>query len=203
MEKIIIETHPNWYHDIPHMEILILGSFPPHESKRKYEFYYPNTQNRFWKILAEIANMPLGKYPKFAPELVLERHRIMEILDVGVQNMGYKVKRNGISALDTNIEITEYHDILSIIKSHPELKTILLPGYSAQNSTLRSFLRYLAQNEIHAPEIKDPKGGVTQFSIKIEDRILECKVLNSTSTAAKIKYETILEQFTNAIKHQL
>jgi len=80
MEQIIFETHPNWCYDIPQMKTLILGSFPPHESKRKYGFYYPNTQNRFWKILAKIANMPLGKYPKFSPELVLERHRIMEVM---------------------------------------------------------------------------------------------------------------------------
>ena len=102
MTQITFETHPQWYHDIPQMDILILGSFPPHVSKRKYEFYYPNTQNRFWRLLADIANFPLGKYEKFSPELVQERHRIMEILKVGIQNMGYLIERKGLGALDGN-----------------------------------------------------------------------------------------------------
>lgn len=200
MKQITTETHPNWYHDIPQMDILILGSFPPHESKRKYEFYYTNTQNRFWRILSEIAGLPLGKYENFAPELVKERHRIMEALNVGVQNMGYIIERKGLRALDTDIEIMQYHNIISIIKKHLELKRIVLPGYSAPNSTLRSYLKYLIENGISTPEIKNPKGGITKFVIQIDNRTLECIVVNSTSTAAKLKYEVVLNQFQIALK---
>ena len=53
------ETHPSWYRDLPSLRTLILGSFPPHPSKHNYPFYYPNGLNRFWKILADIAGMPL------------------------------------------------------------------------------------------------------------------------------------------------
>lgn len=51
--EITLEKHPDWYIDVPGMRTLILGSFPPHENKRDYEFYYPNKQNRFWKVLAK------------------------------------------------------------------------------------------------------------------------------------------------------
>ncbi len=57
-----IEHHPNWYHDIPAMHTLILGSYPPHADRRHYEFYYPNKVNRFWNILAGIKGHTLGHF---------------------------------------------------------------------------------------------------------------------------------------------
>ncbi len=199
MNQFTPEQHPEWYHDISQMDFLILGSFPPHIIKRKYEFYYPNTQNRFWKILADISGLPLRKYESFSPELVKERHRIMEALNVGIQNMGYIIERKGIGASDNDIRIKKYQDIISIIKKHPELQRIILPGYSAANSTLWSFLKYLNENGIIAPEIKNPKGGITEFKIQIENKSIECKVVYSTSTATKLNYEIVLNQFKNAL----
>ena len=87
MEHLInIEKHPNWYHDIPIMNTLILGSFPPAEHKRDFPFYYPNKQNNFWKILASLAKNELKYFQ--GNNAVLERKRIMEKLNVGVENMG-------------------------------------------------------------------------------------------------------------------
>jgi G:T/U-mismatch repair DNA glycosylase len=189
------EPHPDWYYDIPVMKTLILGSYPPHEDKRDYDFYYPNTLNRFWKILSEISGCPLNDYPRFAKEAVEERHAIMKKLCAGVQNMGLEITRKGTSARDTDIEIKIFQDILSIIHQHKELTRILLPGFSAPNSTLRSFVKYLLQNNIAVPDFGKPQAGKTIFQITVNDRVLECHVLNSTSTAARIKFDNVLNQF--------
>jgi G:T/U-mismatch repair DNA glycosylase len=90
-----MKIHPDWYYDIPVMKTLILGSYPPHEDKRDYCFYYPNTKNRFWKILSQISGCPLNIYPRFAKEAVEERHVIMKKLCAGVQNMGLEINRKG------------------------------------------------------------------------------------------------------------
>jgi G:T/U-mismatch repair DNA glycosylase len=193
------EIHPDWYYDIPVMKTLILGSYPPHEDKRDYCFYYPNTKNRFWKILSQISGCPLNIYPRFAKEAVEERHVIMKKLCAGVQNMGLEINRKGKSARDTDIEITKFQDIIHIIKKHKELKRILLPGYSATNSTFHSFIRYLHENRIPVPHIGKPRAVETVFKISINERILECHVLNSTSTAARIKFDNVLNQFKNSL----
>ncbi len=193
------ETHPSWYRDLPNLRTLILGSFPPHTSKRIYPFFYPNGRNRFWKILADIAGMPL-EWTKIDPaKAVEERYAIMKKLETGVQNIGYEIERKGTSALDTDIRITQYHDILSIIKAHPELSRILLPGYSAAHSTTRSFLKYIKDIGIRSSEIPPIKAEAS-FKIYVDDREIECVILNSTSTAAKIRYEVLLEQFKRNLK---
>ncbi len=194
-----IETHPTWYRDLPTLRTLILGSFPPHPSKHNYPFYYPNGINRFWKILADIAGMPLEWTKKDPTKAVEERYAIMQKLETGVQNIGYEIERKGTSALDRDIIITKYHDILSIIKAHPELTRILLPGYSAAHSTTRSFLKYIKDIGISSSEIPPIKAEVG-FKIYVDDREIECIILNSTSTAAKIRYEVLLEQFKRYLK---
>lgn len=198
MEKTSTEHHPDWYFDIPTMKTLILGSFPPHAKQRYYEFYYPNAMNRFWKILADIAGVELTKYKKKEKAeneklAVQERYNIMLALNVGVQNMGKTIQRKGESANDNNIEITEYQDILGIIRNHPELTTILLPGFSAPNSTYWSFIKYLNKNNFQL-EPQKPSLGMS-FEIDVDDRKIKCVVLYSTSTATKLPYETVIGEF--------
>ncbi len=188
------EIHPSWYRDLPTLRMLILGSFPPHPSKRIYPFFYPNGRNRFWKILADIAGMPLEWTRKDPVKAVEERYAIMQKLETGVQNIGYEIERKGTSALDTDIRIIKYHDILSIITTHPELTRIMLPGYSAEHSTTRSFLKYIEQKGIRSSDIPSIKTEAA-FKIYVNDREIECVILNSTSTAAKIRYDVLLEQF--------
>ena len=123
----------------------------------------------------------------------------MKKLGVGVQNLGYEIERKGTSALDTNIRITKFHDILSIIEAHPELTRMLLPGFSAENSTTKSFLRYLKDKGITRSDIPPIKAEAS-FKIYVADREIDCIILNSTSTAAKIRYDVLLEQFRRNLK---
>ncbi|WP_149707234.1 DNA-deoxyinosine glycosylase [Campylobacter concisus] len=52
------QTHPFKPIFDKNSKILILGSFPSVVS-RKFGFYYANSQNRFWRVLARILNAPL------------------------------------------------------------------------------------------------------------------------------------------------
>jgi G:T/U-mismatch repair DNA glycosylase len=169
-----IENHPDWYHDIPVMRTLLLGSFPPQEKKRDYSFYYPNKQNNFWKILAAICNKELLCFQ--GKKAVLERKAIMEKLQIGIENMGRSIKRKGESAKDTDIVILTFHDILNIIYQHKELNTIILSGFSAPNSTYKSFCKYLAEKKIPfaAPE-KIKVGASFQILLKHYSRFIFCR----------------------------
>ena len=51
------QTHPFKPIFDKNSKILILGSFPSVVS-RKFGFYYANPQNRFWRVLAGILNVP-------------------------------------------------------------------------------------------------------------------------------------------------
>ncbi len=193
------EEHPNWYMDVFPMRCLILGSFPPHPSKWAYPFFYPTVRNRFWKILADLAGESLKWTKVDKTKAVQERYEIMKKLEIGVQNLGLEIERKGKSALDTHISIKKYQNIVSIIQTHPELRRILLPGYSAINSTARSFISYIQQKGIEVSAIDQIKPE-TLFKIQVEGRSIDCVVLNSTSTASKIKYALLLDQFRRNLK---
>lgn len=181
------------------MRCLILGSFPPHADRRVYPFYYPTVRNRFWKILSEIAEIPLVWTKIDKEKAVQERFAIMKKLTLGVQNLGLEIDRKAKSALDTNIRITKYQNIISIIENHPELTSILLPGFSAVHSTARSFLNYIQLNGIESSHT-GPLKAESSFKISFKGRSLSCVVLNSTSTASKVNFAFLLDQFRRNLK---
>lgn len=195
-QEFNIETHPNWHHDIPKMRTLILGSYPPHEDKRHYFFYYPNKVNRFWNILAGIKGYTLLHYK--GEEAVLERHRLMEEMEIGVQNMGLRISRKGKSAADEDIEILEFQDIIGTIRKHPELTKILLPGSSGKSSTYHSFVRYLKENHIVVELPKKITHG-SSFILPIDGREIVCVVLTSTSPRVRISLPELIIRFSEHI----
>jgi G:T/U-mismatch repair DNA glycosylase len=191
------EQHPDWHFDIPEMKVLILGNFPPVEKRWSYRFYYPNKVNHFWKILAHIAKRPLQYFEGEAA--VQERKNLMLYLKVGVENLGQTILRKGESSLDTNIEIKAYRDILGTIKKHPELETILMPGFHASSSTAQTFLKYLKEKQmLHTKPAKVRPGN--PFEIFIDKRTIHCEILYSTSTMWKKNYESLVPQFLPFIK---
>jgi G:T/U-mismatch repair DNA glycosylase len=196
-EEYTIEIHPDWDFDIPEMKTLILGNFPPHKKRWDYEFFYPNKQNNFWRVLAAINGKPLKEISGWPA--VKERKAIMKDLKTGVMNIAAKIKRKGHSARDTDIEIIEYNDVLNVILKHPELETIIIAGYSARNSTAVKFIEYLnSQNIEYEPPTKIKAGG--NLIISIGGKKIKCVIVNSTSTAFPIKLDDLVSQFKPYIK---
>jgi len=193
-----IEHHPDWWHAVPDMRVLIIGSYPPHERQRRYQFYYPNKQNRFWPVLAKIAGVTLTAEDSL--EMVNERKRIMDILKVGVHNVGKVIRRKGMSSLDSNIEILEFHDLLTMIDEHPELTTIILTGFSSKSGTAPAFRSYLEKNKVNVEWPKKFSVG-SEFILRRGQRDIRCVVVNSTSRAAfQVTFEMLEKQFGRIIR---
>lgn len=178
------------------MKVLILGNFPPHKKRWDYEFFYPNKQNNFWKVLAAINGTELKETKGEAA--IEERKKIMRSLHTGVYNLAKKVKRKNHSARDTDIEILEYNDIISVIKKNKSLKKIILAGFAAKSSTARTFLHLLDNHKI-SHDTGEIKAGST-FDIQIGKRVINCVILNSTSTAFPIKLAKLVEQYLPHVK---
>jgi G:T/U-mismatch repair DNA glycosylase len=178
------------------MRALILGTFPPHIGKRHYECYYPNNQNRFWNVMAEIANTKLLHTE--GTQAVEERKRLMTQLKVGVQNIGKTILRDGKSSADKDIEIIEFQDICGIINENDSLRATLLTGYSNKTSTYGEFVKYLTKNHVEHNQPEKVKAG-SEFTAQFK-RPITCIIGNSTSTraAGKVSCECLLEQFGSA-----
>lgn len=190
------ETHPNWFYDFSPMKTLILGSFPPHQSKHAFPFYYPNKQNRFWKVMSQISGIALQADFSDTEKVIEERKAIMRKLSVGIHDVALQIVRKNNSSLDNNIEIVTYQDIVSIVQNHPEMERILLLGFSAKSSAAYSFLKYLEAEKIKSEFPSDFSIKANNFfSVFIDDRKIECVILNSTSSASAVQVPQLVEQF--------
>jgi G:T/U-mismatch repair DNA glycosylase len=192
-----LEEHPDWYYEVPDMHTLILGNYPPHEKRRHYNFFYPNSQNRFWDILAEIAGVEISE--RRGPPAVLERQKIMKKLNVGVQNIAKKILRKGLSASDEDIQIQEFRDLLKLINRSKKLRVIHIAGYSSKHSTYKGFVRYLEEAGL-IEKGSLPKNPTAGFSFEIQcKRPIRCFVGNSTSGRAVIPPKELVKQFKKSI----
>lgn len=193
-----IETHPNWFYDFQPMKTLVLGSFPPHQSKHSFPFYYPNKQNRFWKVMSQISGIELHTDFLDTEKVIEERKAIMRKLSLGIHDVALQINRKNNSSLDNNIEIVKYQDIASIVQKHPEIERILLLGFSAKSSAARSFLNYLEKEKIKCvfSDTFQCKAN-HEFAIFIDNRKIECVILNSTSSASSVKFFQLIDQFAN------
>lgn len=190
------ETHPNWFYDFAPMKTLVLGSFPPHQSKHSFPFYYPNKQNRFWKVMSTISGIELSANLLDVDNAIEERKRIMRKLNLGIHDVALKIQRKNNSSLDSTIEILEFQDIVTIVKNHPEMERIMLLGFSAKSSAAHSFIKYLEKERIKAifPDDFRCKAN-NEFVVFIDNRKIECVILNSTSSASSVKISQLIDQF--------
>ncbi|MCL9808364.1 uracil-DNA glycosylase family protein [Flavobacterium luminosum] len=191
-----VEIHPNWFYDFYPMKTLALGSFPPHPKRHAFPFYYPNKQNRFWKVMSELSGIELQASLSDTVQVIEERKQIMRKLNLGIHDVALEIIRKNNSSLDANIEITKFQDIVSIVNNHPELEKILLLGFSAKNSAAQTFLKYIEQEQL---KVEFPSNfrlkSEQSFTIFVNDRKMECVILNSTSSASSVTIPQLVNQF--------
>ena len=126
------EIHPwKWY--VPAgAKSIIIGTFPPTFRNWSYNYFYPNKNNFFWRILARIAGKPLQYFS--GEEAVEERRIILDQLKIGVSDMGKIIRRTDGNSSDENLEIVEYMDIFRILEEKPSLRKIIFTSSTGKSS---------------------------------------------------------------------
>ncbi len=99
-------------------QILILGTMPGVESL-KQQAYYGNSQNVFWKLLAEISG-------KTVPDEYEDKKLFLINNKIALWDICKTCIRNG--SLDSNISDESPNDINRFILEHPQIKVIAFNG---------------------------------------------------------------------------
>ncbi|CAM4129984.1 hypothetical protein F901_03010 [Acinetobacter dispersus] len=186
MTDIEIETHPLQPFLPATAKLLMLGSFPPPQTRWKMDFYYPNYQNDMWRIFGLIFYKDKDYFLDL-PNKNFKEHIIREFLTqigVGIFDTAYQVKRLQGNASDKFLEIVTPTDLSKLLEQIPLCHTIMTTGDKATDTLMQ-----------HFPEqvIKPMIGQSVQ--VNYADRELNLYRLPSSSRAYPLALEKKAEAY--------
>lgn len=185
------EPHPWDFHIPPQADKLLIGTFPSEEKNRKQSFFYCSSNNRFWNVLASVADKQVS--PLSSENAVTDRHEILNALRLGLTDMGKIVLRQQESSNDHSLFPIEFMDIIKLLHDHPHIRTLLVSGNLEGNSSLSWFGTYCNLNNvsINLKQLKKTK----QAKIRINGRELYVLMCYSTSGNSRIQTERLIQTY--------
>ncbi|MEO3356939.1 uracil-DNA glycosylase family protein [Acinetobacter haemolyticus] len=144
---IEIETHPLAPFLPSNAKLLMLGSFPPPQSRWKMDFYYPNYQNDMWRIFGLIF-FEDKDYFLDLPNKNFKEQIIRDFLTqigVGIFDTAYQVKRLQGNASDKFLEIVTPTDLSKLLEQIPLCHTIMTTGDKATDTLMQHFPEQVAK----------------------------------------------------------
>ncbi|MGV0885751.1 uracil-DNA glycosylase family protein [Acinetobacter venetianus] len=185
---IEVETHPLKPFLPSNAKLLMLGSFPPPQSRWKMAFYYPNYQNDMWRIFGLIFFKDKNYFLDLANKNFQEQ-KIREFLTeigVGIFDTAFQVKRLQGNASDKFLEIVTPTDLAQLLKQIPKCHTIMTTGDKATDTLM-----------LHFPEQSNKPMIGQSVQVNFESRELNLYRLPSSSRA----YPLALEKKAEAYQH--
>jgi len=185
---IEVETHPLKPFLPSNAKLLMLGSFPPPQSRWKMDFYYPNYQNDMWRIFGLIFFKDKNYFLDLANKNFQEQ-KIREFLTeigVGIFDTAFQVKRLQGNASDKFLEIVTPTNLTQLLKRIPKCHTIMTTGDKATDTLM-----------LHFPEQSNKPMIGQSVQVNFESRELNLYRLPSSSRA----YPLALEKKTEAYQH--
>ncbi len=128
-----IEIHPLTAFLPVNAKILMLGSFPPPQKRWSIDFYYPNFNNDFWRIMGLIfmnnkEALVLPNQKKFDQASVVS---FCDQKGIALSDTAQSVIRHHDNASDDSLEMVEIQNISAIIDQLPACQTLVTTGGKA------------------------------------------------------------------------
>ena len=126
-----VEKHP-WLPFIPDgAKVLVLGSFPPKRIRWSMDFFYPNFNNDFWRIIGLVF---FGDKDHFITGRRFDKERIIRLCSssgLALYDTAYEVRRLKDNASDKFLEIVAPVDIRKLLHVMPECRAVVTTGEKA------------------------------------------------------------------------
>lgn len=179
-----VEHHPLPPFLPSHARVLMLGSFPPPQSRWSMDFFYPNLQNDMWRIMGVVF---YGNKNEFICEQskLFDKQKIIDFLNekgIALYDTAYSVVRLKGNASDASLEVVEPTDIAQLLHQLPKCDTIVTTGEKATNTIIENY-----------PMEKPIIGGSSAF--KFEMRDMRLYRMPSSSRAYPLKLEKKAEAY--------
>ncbi|MDR2085477.1 MAG: uracil-DNA glycosylase family protein [Bacteroidales bacterium] len=134
----IEEVHPLGFFLPENAKLLILGSFPPQRKRWSMDFYYPNFQNDFWRIMGLVFYNDKEYFIK-ENKKTFDRDRAASFCyykGIGMGDTAMNIIRLNNNASDKFLHITKTFSPEKILRKIPECKAIAVTGAKAMEALL-------------------------------------------------------------------
>ena len=140
MNEVMIETHPLAPFTPSNAKLLMLGSFPPPQTRWKMNFYYPNFQNDMWKIFGLCFFQDQTYFLDIGNKQFTET-KIRDFLNeigIGIYDTAYQVRRLKGNASDKFLEIVTPTNLAQLLDQMPDCRNIMTTGDKATDTLMCS-----------------------------------------------------------------
>lgn len=140
MINLEIETHPLKPFLPQNARLLMLGSFPPPETRWKMDFYYPNYQNDMWRIFGLIF-FQNKDYFLDIPNKNFKEQLIKDFLNekgIAIFDTAYQVVRLQGNASDKFLQIVTPTDMKQLLSAIPQCQSVMTTGDKATDTLMLS-----------------------------------------------------------------
>lgn len=127
-------------------ETLVIGTFPTHKRNWKFEFFYPNSSNIFWRLVGDLFNHTF--IHNSGEEAVHERKAVAALYKFALTDMLAKAIRQKDNSGDDQLVKIELMDIFGIINQCPTIHRLILTSRSGKINALGLFEEYLKSKGI-------------------------------------------------------
>ncbi|MBU3847994.1 MAG: uracil-DNA glycosylase family protein [Candidatus Acinetobacter avistercoris] len=180
MTEFEIETHPLEPFLPKNAQLLMLGSFPPPQTRWKMDFYYPNFQNDMWKIFGlcffQDSNYFLDlKNKTFKEQLIRD---FLNKRGIAIFDTAYEVIRQKGNAADKFLEVVTPTNLANLLAKIPMCQHIMTTGDKATDTLMLSMPEHTIK----------PALGMTSH-VQFADRELTLYRMPSSSRAYPLALE--------------
>lgn len=164
---------------------LIVGTLPPPRfsvgnlKEGDVNFCYGSIDGQLWRILDEIFSLSLHfETSDFA---IQQRKKFLISNNIGICDIVESCERAKMDASDLGMENIELRDLLSYIKKHKSVHTLLLTGGSSKNGPEYHLRRQLKAQNIVLKSISAETPKIHEFEFKENKTIRKIKVVSLTA----------------------
>ena len=139
------------------------------------DFCYGSRDGLLWHVIDKVFDLDL----RFAntEAAVKQRKEFLEEQGIGICDTVESCKREKIDASDLGMQEVELRDLISILKEHPKIDTLLFTGGNSKNGPEFFFRKLLKEYDLKLKVISNHVPRVHQF-------VLDGRPINTVSLTA-------------------
>lgn len=160
---------------------LIVGTLPPprfttgHLKEGDVNFCYGSRDGLLWPVIERVFDLELQF--ETTEEAVRQRKEFLAGEGIGICDTVESCRRDKIDASDLGMQEVELRDLISVLRDHEKIDTLLFTGGNSKNGPEYFFRRHLKEYDLKLKVVSNHVPRIHQF-------LLDGRPINTVSLTA-------------------